>query len=156
MKHLNRPNESFLAINENLFAGRPLRLTIHGGAEFDLGRRNKRGGTTLISPNAMFVKQGDVGQIMLGTYLGTGSIFGGAWYRHNFTLADAAVFSFGVRQGVFRIAYSYDMTVSTLADVPNGTGNTHEIALIINLEDSKILERKRHSSRWNNCFKMFN
>jgi type IX secretion system PorP/SprF family membrane protein len=156
LKHLNRPNETFLAINENLFAGRPLRLTIHGGAEFDLGRRNKRGGTTFISPNAMFVKQGDVGQIMLGTYLGSGSIFGGAWYRHNFTLADAAVFSFGVRQGVFRIAYSYDMTVSSLANVPGGTGNTHEIALIINLEDSKVLERKRHSSRWNNCFKMFN
>lgn len=156
MKHLNRPNESFLAINENLFAGRPLRLTIHGGAEFDLGRRNKRGGTTFISPNAMFVKQGDVGQLMVGAYLGTGRIFGGAWFRHNFTLADAAVFSFGVREGVFRIAYSYDVTVSTLADVPGGSGNTHEISLIINLEDSKTLERKRHSARWNNCFKMFN
>jgi type IX secretion system PorP/SprF family membrane protein len=156
MKHINRPNESFLAINENLFAGRPVRLTIHGGAEFDLGRRNKRGGTAFISPNAMFVKQGDVGQLMVGAYLGTGRIFGGAWFRHNFTLADAAVFSFGVREGIFRIAYSYDVTVSTLADVPGGSGNTHEISLIINLEDSKTLERKRHSARWNNCFKMFN
>lgn len=156
LKHLNRPNETFLAINENLFAGRPLRLTIHGGAEFDLGRRNKRGDAAFISPNAMFVKQGDTGQFVLGSYLGVGRVFGGAWFRHNFTLADAAIFMVGVREGVFRIGYSYDMTVSALADVPGGTGNTHEISLMINLEDSKELQRKRHASRWNNCFRMFN
>lgn len=156
LKHINRPNETFLAINENLFAGRPLRLTVHGGAEFELGRRNKRGDAAFISPNAMFVKQGDTGQIVLGSYIGAGRVFGGAWFRHNFTLADAAVFSVGVREGVFRIGYSYDMTLSALADVPGGTGNAHEISLMINLEDSKVLQRKRHSSRWNNCFRMFN
>jgi type IX secretion system PorP/SprF family membrane protein len=155
LKHLNRPDESFLKINENLFAGRPLRITLHGGAEFDLGKRNKRGGRAFISPNAMFVKQGDTGQINVGTYLGSGRLFGGAWFRHNFTLADAAVFSVGVREGVFRIGYSYDMTVSDLASAPGGTGNTHEISLVINLEDSQSIQQRKHSSRWNNCFKMF-
>lgn len=155
LKHLNRPNESFLRINENLFAGRPLRLTVHGGAEFDLGRRNKRGQPTFISPNVMFVKQGDTGQINLGAYLGAGKIFGGAWFRHNFTLADAAIFMVGVREGIFRIGYSYDMTVSSLAMAPGGTGNTHEIALTINLADSEQLRRRQAASRWNNCFKMF-
>ena len=156
LKHINRPDESFLLINENLFAGRPLRMTIHGGAEFELGPRNKRGNAAFISPNAMFVKQGDTGQVVLGSYIGVGRIFGGAWFRHNFTLADAAVFSFGVREGVFRIGYSYDMTVSALADAPGGSGNTHEISLMINLQDSKEIQRKRHASRWNNCFRMFN
>ena len=155
LKHLNRPNESFLKINENLFAGRPLRLTIHGGAEFDLGQRNKQGSAAFISPNVMFVKQGDTGQINAGAYIGAGKLFGGAWFRHNFTLADAGVFMVGVREGVFRLGYSFDMTVSELAAVPGGTGNTHEISLTINLEDSKALARKMQASRWNNCFKMF-
>lgn len=155
MKHLNRPDESFLRLNENLFAGRPLRLTIHGGAEFDLGVRNKRGNRAFISPNIMLVKQGDTGQINVGSYLSVGRLFGGAWFRHNFTLADAAIFSFGVREGIFRIGYSYDMTVSELAAAPGGTGNTHEIALTINLGDSEQLRRRQASSRWNNCFKMF-
>ncbi len=155
LKHLNRPDESFLRLNENLFAGRPLRTTIHAGAEFDLGRRNKRGDHAFISPNVLFVKQGDTGQVNIGTYLGMGRIFGGAWFRHNFTLADAAIFSLGVREGVFRIAYSYDFTVSQLAAAPGGTGNTHEISFTINLEDSDALRRSRNASRWNDCFKMF-
>jgi type IX secretion system PorP/SprF family membrane protein len=155
LKHLNRPDESFLRINENLFAGRPLRITVHGGAEFDLGRRNKRGNRAFISPNAMFVKQGDTGQINVGTYVGVGRLYGGAWFRHNFTLPDAAIVSFGVREGIFRIGYSYDLTVSELAAAPGGTGNTHEIALTINLGDSEQLQRRQASSRLNDCFKMF-
>jgi type IX secretion system PorP/SprF family membrane protein len=155
LHHLDRPNESFLKLNENLFSGRPLRITIHGGAEFDLGRRNKRGAAAFISPNVMLVKQGDTGQINAGAYIGAGALFGGAWFRHNFTLADAGIFMVGVREGVFRLGYSYDMTVSALAAVPGGTGNTHEISLTINLEDSKALARKMKASRWNNCFKMF-
>lgn len=155
LKHLNRPNESFLKINENLFAGRPMRITLHAGAEFDLNGGNNSNSGTFISPNVMFVKQGDTGQIMAGAYVGYGKVFGGAWFRHNFTLADAGIFSVGVRQGVFRLAYSYDLTLSTLAAVPGGTGNTHEIAVVINLEDSESLKRKQHAARWNNCFKMF-
>ena len=155
MKHLNRPNETFLQINENLFAGRPLRLTIHAGGEFDLGRRNKRGSRSFISPNLMFVKQGDTGQVNVGAYIGSGRIYGGAWFRHNFTFADAAIFSVGVREGVLNIGYSYDMTVSQLASAPGGTGNTHEISLGITLADSKLLRKKANSQRWNNCFKMF-
>lgn len=155
MKHLNRPNESFLKINENLFAGRPLRLTIHAGGEFDLGRRNKHGNSAFISPSLMFVKQGDTGLLNGGAYFGVGRVFAGVWYRHNFTLADATTLMVGAKEGVLSIAYSYDVTISELANAPGGTGNTHEISLVINIEDSKELQKKRHASRWNNCFKMF-
>lgn len=155
LKHLNRPFENFWKVNDNLYAGRPLRLTIHAGGEFDLGGRNKRGNGTFISPSVMFVKQGDTGQVNVGSYIGSGRIFAGGWFRHNFTLADATIFMVGVREGVFSIAYSYDMTISKLANAPGGTGMTHEISLVINIEDSKELQKKRHASRWNNCFKMF-
>ncbi|MEZ4983731.1 MAG: PorP/SprF family type IX secretion system membrane protein [Saprospiraceae bacterium] len=115
LKHLNRPNESFLRINENLQAGRPLRLTVHGGVEIPLASGNKNKGGAFIAPNAMFVKQADTGQFVAGAWIGSGRIFGGSWFRHNFTLPDAAIFAIGVREGVFRIAYSYDFTVSALA-----------------------------------------
>lgn len=151
LKHMNRPNISFLGINENLFSGLPMRLTVHAGSEIDLGKRNKRGDRTFISPNVMYVKQGDTGQVMAGSYFGAGIAYGGAWFRHNFTLADAVVISGGVRSGPYRIGYSYDFTVSDLA----GTGNTHEIAVVVNLEDSPSFRRKRFRPDINNCFKMF-
>jgi type IX secretion system PorP/SprF family membrane protein len=151
VKHLNRPNETFLNVNENLFSGRPMRITAHAGAEIDLGRRNKRGDATFISPNAMFVKQGDVGQVLVGTYFGAGAFSLGGWYRHNFTLGDAAIISAGFRAGVLRIGYSYDATLSALA----GNGNTHELSVVVNLEDSPNFRRKRRRADYSNCFKMF-
>lgn len=155
LKHLNRYDESFLQINENLLAGIPMRMTLHAGAEIDLGRRNKAGGQTFISPSVMFVKQADTGIINAGAYAGGGRFFGGAWFRHNFTLADAVILMAGVKEGIVSVAYSYDITVSKLANAPGGTGNTHELSFIINIEDSKEVQRKRRAARWNNCLKMF-
>jgi len=51
VKHLNRPDESILGINNNVIdSGLPVRFSIHGGAQIDLGG-NKRGRSSFISPN---------------------------------------------------------------------------------------------------------
>lgn len=155
LKHLSTPDESILAINQNLSAGLPLRTTVHAGAEIPLLRGNNLSNPAFISPNLMFVKQGEFGQIDAGAYAGFGKIFAGSWYRHTFSNPDAVIVMVGYREGVLRIGYSYDQTISRLAAAPGGTGGTHEISITINFEDSYDLKRKRRSARYNDCFNMF-
>jgi type IX secretion system PorP/SprF family membrane protein len=153
VKHLNRPDESILSVNDNLGLGLPMRVTLHGGMEIPL-ERNNRQSPTFISPNVLYIQQAGFGQLNAGAYAGFGQIFGGLWYRHTFNNPDAAIALLGYRYGVLRIGYSYDFTVSRLAN--NATGGTHEISLSFNFDDSAKLQAKRHRSRYSNCFKMFN
>ena len=148
IKHLNTPNEAILGINDNLNAGLPMRITIHGGAEITLSKGNKGRPGTFISPNAMFIKQGDFGQINVGAYLNVAYVFGGVWYRHAFGNSDAAIFQLGFNQGMYKIGYSYDLTVSGLAKQSGGTGGSHEISVTINLE-------KPYKVDYNDCLKIF-
>ncbi len=154
VKHLNRPNENLLEVNQNLALGLPLRFTAHGGVEFELERGNNRRRPAFISPNVMYIQQGDFGQINIGAYAGLGQIYGGLWYRHTLENADAAIGLVGFHYGVMRIGYSYDFTVSGLSN--GNTGGTHEISLTFSFEDSARLQAKRRRSRYNDCFKMFN
>ncbi|WP_170254748.1 PorP/SprF family type IX secretion system membrane protein [Phaeodactylibacter luteus] len=154
LKHLNSPDESLLDINENLGAGLPLRITLHGGFEIPLIAGNNQNKGAFVSPNVLLVKQGEFAQIDGGAYFGVGSFFGGAWYRHTFNNSDAAIAMFGMRYGVFRFGYSFDITLNGLT--LGRTGGTHELSLTVNFEDSQALQKKRFNSRYNNCFKMFN
>ena len=156
VKHLNTPDESLLEINQNLNVGLPMRITFHLGAEITIEKGNKRNPGSFISPSLIIMRQGDFGQVNGGAYIGFGKFFGGAWYRHAWGNADAAIAMVGYRQDVFRIAYSYDITVSQLAAEAGGTGGTHEISLLINLDDSRALKRRRKKARLNDCFKIFN
>jgi len=151
--HLNRPDERLLEVNQNLAIGLPLRFTVHGGAEIPLSQSNNRNGPTFISPNVMYIQQSGFGQINAGAYAGFGLVYGGVWYRHTLSNADAAIFLVGFNYGVLRIGYSYDLTISGLTN--NRTGGSHEISFTINFQDSKELQRKRNRSRYNDCFKMF-
>jgi type IX secretion system PorP/SprF family membrane protein len=145
LKHLNTPNESLLGINDNLNTGLPMRFTIHGGMEIKLREGNKRKSAAFISPNIMFIKQGDFGQINGGAYGSLGAVFAGIWYRHAFTTPDAAIFLIGVQKGIFKIGYSYDVTVSGLSAE---TGGSHELSLILNFERDRGVD-------YSDCFQLF-
>lgn len=154
VKHLNRPDESLLLVNDNLNVGLPLRTTIHAGAEISLSTGNNRRGDAFISPNIMYIKQADFGQINAGAYAGFGRVYAGLWYRHALTNGDAVIGLVGFREGIFRIGYSYDVTVSSLALY--GSGGAHEISVSINFDESDSVKKRRKASRYNDCFKMFN
>lgn len=147
VKHMNTPDEAILGVNSNLNTGLPMRLTAHGGMEITLREGNKRRLPAFVSPNIMFIKQGDFGQLNVGAYGSLGFAFVGAWYRYTFTNADAAIVLAGVQQGIFKIAYSYDVTISGLS---GKTGGSHEISLVINFD----LNRPRRID-YNDCFRMF-
>ncbi len=145
LKHLNTPNESLLGINDNLNTGLPMRFTVHGGMEIKIREGNKRKPTAFISPNIMFIKQTDYGQVNGGAYASLGFVFAGVWYRHAFTNSDAAIFLAGIQKGIFKIGYSYDLTVSGLSQ--HG-GGSHEISLTLNFERDKGVD-------YRDCFQLF-
>ena len=144
MKHLNTPNESLLDINNNLNVGLPMRFTLHGGMEITLVEGNKRKKATFISPNVMFVKQGDFGQFNAGAFANVGLFFAGTWYRHALSNPDAVIFLVGVHKDFFRIGYSYDVTVSGLAGY---TGGSHEVAVTLDFGKDRGVD-------YNDCFEL--
>lgn len=152
IKHINSPNEGILLINDNVSRGLPLRYTLHSGIELIVKKGNKRREASFISPNFLFVAQGPYKQLNIGAYASVDKIFAGAWFRHTFRNADAAILMLGFRQDVFKIGLSYDLTVSGLA---GQTGGTYELSLGLQLDQSERNKRKKNTPDINNCLKMF-
>lgn len=151
--HINNPNESFYSISEDLFAGLPLRFTLHGGWQFDLPSSNMSGPEAFISPNVLYIRQADFSQLNAGAYVNYGKVFGGAWYRHSGRNGDAVIGLIGFRYRIFRIGYSYDFTISGLSN--RNTGGSHELSLTFDFSQARSFQEKRRSRRFSDCFRMF-
>ena len=144
LKHLNSPQFSFLQVNEGLASGLPLSLTIHGGSEIDLIKRSGKP-DVFVSPNFQFIKQGRFSQLNIGTIFRYYLFGTGAWYRHSSSNPDALIFTVEGRKEKYRIAYSYDITLSKLSN----SGGAHEISFVISFESEP------KESRYNDCFNLF-
>jgi type IX secretion system PorP/SprF family membrane protein len=127
LKHLSTPDDGILNINTNLYNGLPMRISVHGGAQIPLGHRNVRDKKAFVSPNVLFIRQGDFGQVNGGAYFGLGMFFAGVWYRHAFGNQDAVISLVGVKKDLLKIGYSYDATISSLSAV--NPGGTHEVSV---------------------------
>ena len=153
IKHLSTPNENLLDINNSLNEGLLMRMSLHGGAHFTLRPANNRRSEIFVSPNIMVIKQGDHGQINAGAYYSMGALFFGGWYRHAFGNPDAFIALAGFKYEFFRMGYSYDITVSELSGAPSG--GAHEISIILNFDESSLVQQRRRAERWNDCFGLF-
>lgn len=151
VKHLNGPDESFM--DDVAATPLPIRWTVHGGAQINI-RKNHRNYLegVFVSPNVMYVRQGDFQQVNVGAYASLGKVFGGVWYRHAFENPDAAIVLFGVQYYIFKVGYSYDVTVSQLSTQSNGA---HEVSVAINLDNDPNIRRKMRSRRYMDCFQIF-
>ena len=76
-------------------------------------------------------------QLNYGFYLNYYPFAVGIWYRQSFRNPDAVIFMFGLQHERVRVAYSYDLTVSKLANL---SGGAHEVSLQLLLP---CPERKR-------------
>ncbi|MFK7809806.1 MAG: type IX secretion system membrane protein PorP/SprF [Saprospiraceae bacterium] len=132
IKHLNTPNEAFIGAKENLNEGLPLRYSMHLGGEIPLFQNNNNIKRAFISPNLLWIRQADFGQLNVGSYAGLGMFHAGAWYRYSRTNSDAVILLVGIQKGLFKIGYSYDVTVSALNTEVAGA---HEISLGIRLRE---------------------
>ncbi|MBL7883764.1 MAG: PorP/SprF family type IX secretion system membrane protein, partial [Bacteroidia bacterium] len=112
--HLNQPDEG-LVYTSRL----PIKYTAHAGAIIPIGNASNE---TSISPNILYQQQQDFKQINMGVYINKGVLVGGLWYRNQ----DAFIVLVGVQNGIFKIGYSYDVTVSKLT---NATAGSHELSL---------------------------
>lgn len=124
--HITNPDLSFYTGNISRLA---TRFTIHAGAIFSMrqelpGRENDK---FSLSPNIVYMQQGDFHQLNTGMYANFYPFVTGLWLRHNFDNPDALIVMLGFQQPEFKIGYSFDFTVSKLG-MP--AGGAHEISFV--------------------------
>ena len=112
--HLTQPDEGFIGKNSPL----PMKFTVHAGANISLAKDDE----TYISPNILYQYQGQFQQLNLGMYFVKKNIVAGLWYRNQ----DAAIVLIGYQMQHFKFGYSYDITISKLANVSAGS---HEVSM---------------------------
>lgn len=128
LQHITSPKESITEFTDYKL---PMKITVHAGGQINLTPK-KRNSENFLSPNAMFITQGTASQLNIGTYANFGKVFGGVFYRNNFSNSDAVIGLIGLKIYFVKLGYSYDYTISNLQGY---TGGAHEISLSINLGD---------------------
>jgi type IX secretion system PorP/SprF family membrane protein len=117
--HLTEPNE---ALTQGGTSKLPMKFTGHAGAVIPVGNKSD---DASISPNILYQQQQDFRQLDLGLYVTKGALVGGLWYRNS----DAFIVLIGIQHGIFKVGYSYDVTVSKLT---NASAGSHEISIGFN------------------------
>ncbi len=95
-----------------------VKYTFNFGAMLPLDNSN----STYLSPNIIILQQGNFNQTNLGLYIQHKALAGGVNYRWG----DAIIATLGIQLWGFKLGYSYDATVSKLA---NDAGGAHEMSL---------------------------
>jgi len=124
--HLTQPNVAFYSEDRV-----PMKFTVHGGGNINVAEERRRQsslelGTPIISPNLVYQYQGGMHCFNYGVNLDWMPFIVGVWFRHGTENSDAFIFQAGIRHDYFTVGYSYDVTVSKLA---NSTAGAHEITL---------------------------
>jgi len=148
VKHANTPIDYYNKSKSNVNKGLPVRFTAQIGAEIDLFPSYSKI-NSFYSPSLLFVSQSGLNQLVLNNYFDLGSVFANLGYRYNIVNSDALLLSVGVNKQMFKIAYSFDYTVSSLSI---GSGGSHEIGITINFDESTLFEKPY---RYSDCFDMF-
>lgn len=139
VRHILRPKEG---VTNNDKARIPMKYSIHGGAIIPIKSRKLRIDNIYFSPNVLYVRQKNFNQISVGALLNVKLIYTGIWFRHNIKNSDAVIVLVGLKKGIFRVGYSYDITMGKLA---RATGGSHELTMTFNLgkDDSSLNPKSR-------------
>jgi len=149
MFHLNGPSNGFVSQpSDPSAANLPILLSIQAGYQIVMDKDNKGNPTTFISPNLLYATQNGFHQVNVGAYLQKDAVFGGLWMRHTIENLDAWIVSAGVYFNNFKVAYSFDITSSSLG--LQNSGGSHEIGISMGLRQ---FEKKE--SKYNDCFSLF-
>ena len=128
--HLTQPSNGFYGITRI-----PMKCTGNVGTLINISEERRRTsslglGTPVISPNLIYQYQAGFHYINYGVYLDWMPFLVGCWFRQGLENSDAFIFQVGFQQDYFKVGYSYDVTVSKLA---NNTAGAHEISVGIML-----------------------
>lgn len=146
--HVNNPSEGLMEFGGDEDQGLSNRFSVHIGGQIASGMSYK-GKPGYLHPTAYFINQAGLSQINLNLTADIGMIYAGIGYRHVFGNPDAAIFSTGFKSGMYKIGYSYDLTVSRLG---SGNGGSHELGVIINLDDTEWFPPP---GKYSDCFEIF-
>jgi type IX secretion system PorP/SprF family membrane protein len=125
VSHLNRPSINFYNGNANQL---DMKITVHAGAIFDFvqGMDGEDLRNFSISPNVVYMQQGNFHQLNVGMSVNSYPLVAGLWFRHNFENPDAVIVLLGFQQKQYKIGYSFDYTVSRLGTT---AGCAHEVSI---------------------------
>lgn len=149
--HLFRPNETFLQQSSPL----PRKLVVSG--DFIIQDESNRGpkksfnvseGGFKFNPGIIYMYQGGMQSYSVGINVYKDPIYVGLWYRNDefeFLKNDALVMMAGLSIIINEVSrvklyYSYD---AILTDLTKATGGSHEITLILELDDLYMFDKKR-------------
>ena len=124
--HLTQPPDGFYG-----YTKLPMKFTGNLGCLINIAEDARRTsslglGTPVLSPNFIYQYQAGFHYFNYGLYLDWMPFLVGVWFRNGIENADAFIFQVGFQQDYFKIGYSYDVTVSKLA---NNTSGAHELSL---------------------------
>ena len=139
--HLNGPNESFY---NSMVAKLPRLYKAHGGLNIQASEKVK------FSPNVLYMMQGNRNLLNGGLYatfnlyerdekvnnIIPSELIFGAWYR----MRDAFIFSAGVSNECYTIAFSYDINSSNMRSYTQGRG-AFEVSLSVRKARDKRFKR---------------
>ena len=142
--HVTQPNQSLIGEEANL----PLKYSLHGGYKFMIEGSVEDDTKTSITAAANYKAQQKWDQLDLGFYYQKNEVVLGLWYRgipllksyENYANNDAIVLLLGLRMKGMGVGYTYDITMSKLAQ---DTGGAHEISLTYEWPRKKKKRRKR-------------
>ena len=142
MHHMVQPDESIIGQQSRL----PKNLVIHFGAVVPVRYEVKKYKILLV-PNILYERQTTMTDFVFSFNVMMKPIFYGISYRNEIPIipdmdkADAVIVNVGYAGDqnkealVYKVGYSYDLTIS---DLRSNTAGTHELALIIEFRDFKF------------------
>lgn len=139
MEHINKPKISLLSISES--SKMLIRYKLHLGGNFKLQSSPTRI-LVNISPQLIYMSQGENKQVSIGTYLDFGNFKSksklviGAWCRLN----DSFIFLVGVQEKKYRIGYSFDLGINKLI---SHSGGAHELSITYSFEFKNKNKRRK-------------
>lgn len=138
VKHILEPDESFTGQTE---ARLPVIVTLQAGTTLSIGDNRQK--DVFLVPNVLFSQQENFREIIGGAILNINFVYGGFYFRHTITNADAVIPVVGFRKNIFRIGYSYDINISNINLV--ATGGVHELSMTIKFkgDDNSLSPRNR-------------
>lgn len=141
--HLTSPKDAFLGENEKL----PIKIVGHGSMNLLIEKM-------IFAPALIYERQKKFETFTLGINVINKPFFAGFWFRNqNYLMVPGKFDSFIVTVGThlspknnvsYRIAYSFDMTVSRLRTSSIGT---HEVSLIVDLDNKVLFQKIRNEKR---------
>ena len=142
LHHLTQPDESITGQVSRL----PQKLVLHAGAVIPVRYEVKKY-KILLAPSVMWESQTTMKALIFSFNVLMKPLFAGLAYRNQTPLvtyikrADAIIVNFGLagdqnkESVVYKIGYSYDLTIS---DLRSNTQGTHELVLILELRNFKF------------------